>query len=145
MTGQGGTSSPAAKAGTIILLNMPNEFVDPVNIEAKLGLFSKQFRPKIVGQVNGMHVKLVKLQGEFIWHHHEEEDEPFLVIAGELTMQLRDRRDVVVRPGEFIVVPRGVEHRPRATIETHVLLLEPATTVSTGNAGGDRTAQPEWI
>jgi mannose-6-phosphate isomerase-like protein (cupin superfamily) len=131
---------------TVILLNMQNEFaIEAVNIEAKLTLFSEQFQPKIVGQVNDMHVMLVKVQGEFIWHHHEKEDELFLVIAGELTMQLRDKPDVVVRPGEFIVVPRGVEHRPCATVETHIMLLEPATTVNTGNAGGDLTAQPEWI
>ncbi len=132
--------------GTVILLDMQNEFaIEAVNVEAKLALFSEQFQPKIVGQVNDMQVKLVKLKGEFVWHHHEEEDELFLVIAGELTMQLRDKPDVVVRPGEFIIVPRRVEHRPRATVETQILLLEPATTVNTGSAGGDRTAQPEWI
>jgi mannose-6-phosphate isomerase-like protein (cupin superfamily) len=116
-----------------------------INLREKLACFSDRWHPKILAELNGQHVKLVKLEGEFVWHHHEHEDELFLVLAGRLEMQFRD--DVIfVEPGELIVVPRGVEHRPVAAVETHVLLLEPATTVNTGSAGGDRTVEaPEWI
>jgi mannose-6-phosphate isomerase-like protein (cupin superfamily) len=88
--------------------------------------------------LNGQHVKLVKFRGEFVWHHHDREDELFLVVKGRFTMQLRDR-DVVLEEGEFLIVPRGVEHRPVAEHEVHVLLFEPATTVNTGNLVTDRT------
>jgi mannose-6-phosphate isomerase-like protein (cupin superfamily) len=89
-------------------------------------------------------VKLVKLKGEFVWHAHDIEDELFLVVAGTLRMQFRDR-EVLVAPGEFIIVPHGTEHRPVADDEVHLLLLEPATTVNTGTAGGSRTRAVEWI
>jgi mannose-6-phosphate isomerase-like protein (cupin superfamily) len=116
-----------------------------VAIGAKLARIAKYFDPKIVGELNGQHVKLVKFQGEFVWHHHEREDEMFLVLAGEFDMQFRDR-NVRVRQGEFIVVPRGVEHCPKAEREVAVMLFEPAGTLNTGNAGGERTvATPEWI
>jgi mannose-6-phosphate isomerase-like protein (cupin superfamily) len=118
----------------------PNAASSPekVNIADKLSRFADHFQPKIVGELNGQHVKLVKLQGEFVWHAHEAEDEMFLVLQGALDMQFRDRT-VRVGPGEFIVVPRGVEHRPVAEHEAQVLLFEPATTVNTGSAGGERT------
>ena len=112
--------------------------VQTVNLVDKLAKFQDLWNPKIVGQVNDFHVKLVKLLGEFVWHHHDREDELFLVLRGRLTMQLPDG-EVSVGPGEFVVVPRGMEHRPVASEETHVLLLEPATTVNTGNVRDGRT------
>ncbi len=115
-----------------------------VNLSEKLALFTDFWSPKAVGAVNDLHVKLVKLKGEFIWHAHEVEDELFLVLQGKLRMQFRDR-EVVVEPGELIVVPHGIEHRPVADAEVHVLLLEPKSTVNTGTAGGERTREVEWI
>ena len=115
-----------------------------VNLSEKLALFTDFWSPKAVGAVNDLHVKLVKLKGEFIWHSHEVEDELFLVLQGRLRMQFRDR-EVVVEPGELIVVPHGIEHRPVADAEVHVLLLEPKSTVNTGTAGGDRTREVEWV
>jgi len=113
--------------------------MDVVNLAEKLSRFTERWSPKIVGEVNDMHVKLVKLTGEFVWHHHEREDELFLVIAGRLRMQLRDG-DREVGPGEFIVVPHGTEHCPVAlTDEVHVLLLEPKDTLNTGNVVNERT------
>ena len=109
-----------------------------VNLREKLALFSDRWSPKIVGELNGQHVKLVKLQGEFVWHHHENEDELFLVIEGRFRMDFRDRA-VWVEAGEFLIVPRGVEHRPVADEEAHVLLFEPAATVNTGNVRDSRT------
>jgi mannose-6-phosphate isomerase-like protein (cupin superfamily) len=109
-----------------------------VNLAEKLSLFSEHWSPKIVGELNGQHVKLVKLQGEFVWHHHDEEDELFLVVEGRFRMEFRER-SVWIEEGEFIVVPRGVEHRPVAEEEAGVLLFEPASTSNTGSAGGDRT------
>ena len=115
-----------------------------VNLSEKLALFTDFWSPKAVGAVNDLHVKLVKLKGEFIWHAHEAEDELFLVLQGRLRMQFRDR-EVVVEPGELIVVPHGIEHRPVADAEVHVLLLEPKSTVNTGTAGGERTREVEWV
>jgi len=115
-----------------------------VNLAEKLALFDEHWSPKVVGEVNDQHVKLAKLAGEFVWHSHETEDELFLVLKGTLRMQFRDR-EVVVQEGELIVVPRGVEHRPVADSEVHVLLVEPSTTVNTGTAGGERTRDTEWI
>lgn len=97
-----------------------------------------------MGALNDFHVKLVKLEGEFVWHAHEAEDELFLVLSGRLCLQLREG-EVWLEPGEFAIVPRGVEHCPRAEEETHVLLLEPASTVNTGTAGGERTRAAEWL
>ena len=111
---------------------------DKVNLDQKLALFTSHWDPKIVGELNGQHVKLVKFQGEFVWHHHEREDELFLVLHGSFTMEFRDRA-VDVREREFIVVPRGVEHRPVARDEVHVLLFEPVSTRNTGNQIGERT------
>ncbi len=121
-----------------------DDVVDTVNLAERLALIAEHWSPKIVGEVNDCHVKLVKLQGEFVWHAHESEDELFLVLHGCLTMRFRDR-DVEIRPGEFIIVPRGVEHCPVAPDETHVLLLEPRSTVNTGTAGGERTREADWI
>ena len=119
--------------------------LEKINLAAKLALFSEHWSPKVVAELNGQHVKLVKLQGEFTWHHHEQEDELFLVLHGELRMQFRDR-EVALTPGELIVVPRGVEHRPCADEEVHVLLFEPASTLNTGNVVEERTVrQPERI
>jgi len=115
-----------------------------VNLAEKLAQFTELWSPKAVGSVNDFHVKLVKLKGEFVWHSHDAEDELFLVLAGKLRMQFRDR-EVVVEPGEFIVVPHRTEHRPVADAEVHVLLLEPKSTVNTGTAGGERTREVEWL
>ena len=115
-----------------------------VNLAQKLALITDCWSPKAVGEVNGFHVKLVKLKGEFVWHAHEEEDELFLVLAGTLRMQLPER-ELVVREGEFLVVPQGTEHRPVADGEAHVLLFEPGSTVNTGTAEGERTRAVEWI
>ncbi|HEX8152278.1 MAG TPA: cupin domain-containing protein [Thermoanaerobaculia bacterium] len=112
--------------------------MDAVNLAAKLSSFSEHWQPRIVGELNGQHVKVVKVQGEFVWHHHDHEDELFLVLHGAMRIELRDR-NVELKPGEFFIVPRGVEHRPVATEETHVLLFEPATTLNTGNVQNDRT------
>lgn len=113
--------------------------MDVVNLSERFGRFADYWSPKIVGEVNDMHVKLVKLKGEFVWHHHAREDELFLVVNGRLRMQLRSG-DREVGPGEFIVVPRGTEHCPVAvTDEVHVVLLEPKTTLNTGNVSNERT------
>jgi mannose-6-phosphate isomerase-like protein (cupin superfamily) len=109
-----------------------------VNLASKLAQFSEQWSPRIVGEVNDAYVKLVKLQGEFVWHHHDAEDEMFLVLQGRLKMRFRDR-DVLVGPGEFIIVPHGVEHLPVAEAEAHILLFEPKTTLNTGNIVNERT------
>ena len=111
---------------------------EKVVVSEKLNLFSDHWNPRIVGELNGQHVKLVKFLGEFVWHKHDNEDEMFLVVDGEFTMEFRDK-SVVIRAGEFLIVPRGVEHRPVAEREVSVMLFEPATTVNTGDAGGERT------
>ena len=109
-----------------------------VNLADALASFSEHWQPRIVGELNGQHVKVVKLKGEFVWHHHESEDELFLVLKGTMTMQLRDG-DVMLREGEFFIVPHGVEHRPVAEEEAHILLFEPAGTLNTGNVQNERT------
>ena len=113
--------------------------VDVVDLNQKFDLFSEHWSPKLVATLNDYEVKLVKVQGEFVWHTHEDTDELFLVVDGHLTIQLRDR-DVVLGPGQPFVVPRGVEHCPRADDEVKALLLEPTGVVNTGDAGGDLTA-----
>jgi len=116
-----------------------------VNVAAKLALFDDYWHPRIVGALNGQLVKLAKLQGSFDWHHHEDEDELFLVIKGELVIELRGG-EVRLAPGEFFIVPRGVEHRPVASEETHVMLFEPASTLHTGNVVTEKTRTVlEWI
>ncbi len=114
--------------------------LEKVNLAQKFSLFEDCWSPKIVGEVNDFHVKLAKLEGEFVWHHHDEEDELFLVIQGRLQMRFRDR-DVWLEPGEFLIVPRGVEHLPVAPEETHVLLFEPRSTLNTGNVRSERTVE----
>ena len=108
------------------------ESSDKVNISEKLGLINDYWNPRIVGELNGQHVKLVKFKGNFIWHKHEEEDELFFVVDGEFTMEYRDR-SIVVREKEFIIVPRGTEHRPVARNEVSVMLFEPMSTLNTGD------------
>ena len=119
--------------------------IDKIDLREKLTRFTSRWDPKIVAELNGQHVKLVKFEGPFIWHRHEKEDELFLVVEGEFVMEFRERA-VPLRAGELIVVPRGTEHRPVAEREVHVLLFEPVSTLNTGDAGGERTvAAPEWI
>ena len=114
--------------------------MEKVNLAEKFGLFEEYWSPKIVGELNGQHVKLAKLKGEFIWHHHEAEDELFLVVKGQLVLELREQ-DVVLEEGEFFIVPRGVEHKPVAEEEVHVLLFEPKSTLNTGNVRNERTVE----
>lgn len=115
-----------------------------VNLHDKLALFADHWSPRTVGRLNDYEVKLVKLQGEFVWHTHEDTDELFLVLDGELTIQLRDG-DVVLGPGEMFVVPRGVEHCPKAEGEVAALLIEPQGVVNTGATGGPLTATPQSL
>ena len=116
-----------------------------INLREKLSKFTGHWSPKIIAELNGQHVKLVKFRGEFVWHHHAHEDELFLVVRGSFRMELRDRI-VELHEGELFVVPRGVEHRPVADEEVSVLLFEPAATVNTGSVGGGLTvARPDWI
>jgi mannose-6-phosphate isomerase-like protein (cupin superfamily) len=112
--------------------------MEKVNLKEKFSLFQEHWSPKIAGEVNDFYVKLAKLQGEFFWHLHEAEDEMFLVLKGRLLMRLKDR-DIQVEEGEFIVIPRGIEHLPVAEEEVHVLLFEPKSTLNTGNIRNDRT------
>jgi len=118
--------------------------MEKVNLAQKLTLFNEHWNPKIVGELNDSYVKVVKVQGEFVWHHHEEEDELFFVLNGRLLIQFRDR-DVWLDEGEFLVVPRRVEHKPVAPEEVHIMLLEPKTVVNTGNVRNEKTAELEWI
>ncbi len=112
--------------------------MEKVNLAEKLSLFQDHWHPHVVGDLNGQQVRLVKFQGEFVWHQHEQEDEMFLVIKGSFQMEFRDRT-IHLTEGEFIIVPRGVEHRPVASEEVHVLLFEPASVVNTGNVQDERT------
>ena len=115
-----------------------------VNLREKLARFTEHWSPKIVGELNGQHLKLAKLQGSFDWHRHENEDEMFLVLKGRLTLRFRDR-DVELEEGELFIVTRGVEHQPVAEEEVHVLLFEPIATLNTGTERTERTVNPEWI
>ncbi len=114
--------------------------MNKVNVEEKLSLIHDYFNPRIAGELNGQQVKLVKFKGEFVWHHHEAEDELFYVLKGEFTMEFRDRV-VLVKENEFLIVPRGVEHKPIAAEEVAIMLFEPETTVNTGNAPGELTKE----
>ncbi|HEX6085020.1 MAG TPA: cupin domain-containing protein [Thermoanaerobaculia bacterium] len=109
-----------------------------INLAEKFATFSEHWQPRIVGELNGQHVKIVRLLGEFVWHHHDHEDEMFLVVEGKLAIEFRDRV-VELSAGEFCIVPRGVEHRPVAAEEVKVLLFEPASTLNTGNVQNERT------
>jgi mannose-6-phosphate isomerase-like protein (cupin superfamily) len=112
-----------------------------INLAEKFNQFEETWSPRVAGELNGQSVKLVKLQGEFVWHHHDHEDELFLVVEGRLTMQLCDG-DIELLPGEFLIVPRGVEHCPRADEGASVLLFEPLKTRNTGNIVNERTKEP---
>lgn len=119
--------------------------MDVINLARKFSLFDEYWSPKIAGELNDSYLKLVKLKGEFVWHQHEYEDELFLVVKGNLIIKLRDR-DLLVGEGELVIIPRGVEHLPVAEEEVHVLLLEPKTTLNTGDVRNERTVeQSEWI
>jgi mannose-6-phosphate isomerase-like protein (cupin superfamily) len=118
--------------------------LEVINLEEKFARFSERWSPKILARLNDYEVKAVKLQGEFVWHRHDATDELFLVTRGSLIIRFRDR-DVTIGPGELLVVPKGVEHMPVANEECEVLLIEPAGTPNTGDAGGARTVEPEWI
>jgi mannose-6-phosphate isomerase-like protein (cupin superfamily) len=118
--------------------------MEKVNLANKFDLFQEYWSPKIAGELNDSYLKLAKLKGEFVWHHHEAEDELFLVVKGRLVIKLRDR-DISLDEGEFVIIPRGVEHCPVAEEEVHVLLLEPKSTVNTGNVENERTVGAQWI
>ena len=119
--------------------------MDTINLKNKFSLFSDYWNPRVVGELNDCHIKAVKLKGEFVWHHHDKEDELFLVIKGTLLMKFREREEII-REGEFIIVPRGVEHCPVADEEVHLILMEPKSTLNTGNIINERTvAQLERI
>lgn len=118
--------------------------LDKVNLAQKLSLFSDHYSPKIIGELNDSYVKLAKLQGEFVWHRHDAEDELFYVVKGALRMRVRENgaeREFLIQPGEFIIIPRGVEHLPSADEETHIMLLEPKSTLNTGNVDDERTVR----
>jgi mannose-6-phosphate isomerase-like protein (cupin superfamily) len=115
-----------------------------INLAQKFNLFQEHWQPKIVGDLNDSYVKLAKLKGQFIWHHHEEEDELFLVVKGQLIIKLRSG-DLTLDEGEFVIIPKGVEHMPVAHEEVQVLLIEPKTTLNTGNVENERTTADEWI
>src|SRR5215831_16305855 len=112
--------------------------MEKVSLREKFSLFSDHWKPRVAGELNGQQVKLVKFVGPFVWHHHDAEDELFLVVKGRFRMEFRDR-ELWLEEGEFLIVPRGVEHRPVAEEEVHVLLFEPASTLNTGNARNELT------
>jgi mannose-6-phosphate isomerase-like protein (cupin superfamily) len=112
--------------------------MNKVNLKEKLSQFSDYFNPRIAGELNGQHVKLVKFQGEFVWHHHDKEDELFLVVKGSFDMHLRDKI-ITISEGEFLIVPHGMEHKPVAKEEVEIMLFEPATTLNTGNVENEMT------
>jgi mannose-6-phosphate isomerase-like protein (cupin superfamily) len=118
--------------------------MDKITLADKFSLITEHFRPKVVAELNGQEVKLVKVRGEFVWHHHEAEDELFLVVRGSLRIEFRDRT-VTLGPGEMLVVPRGVEHRPVAEQETEILLFEPAATRNTGNVADHVLTAPDGV
>jgi len=119
--------------------------MNTINLKEKFSRFSDYYHPRILGEVNDCHIKAVKLKGEFIWHHHENEDELFLVVKGTLRMKFRGH-EALVREGEFVIVPRGVEHCPVADEEVHIVLIDPKSTLNTGNITNERTvAQLEHI
>jgi mannose-6-phosphate isomerase-like protein (cupin superfamily) len=118
--------------------------MEKIDLAKKFALLQDYWSPKIVGAVNESYVKVVKLKGEFVWHQHESEDELFLVVKGRLLVKLRDR-DIALEEGEFVVIPKGVEHMPVAQEEAHVVLIEPKSTVNTGNVRNERTVADQWI
>ena len=114
--------------------------IEKVNIEEKLSRINDYWNPRIIGELNGQQVKVTKLKGEFVWHKHDSEDEMFFIIKGELEMQLREG-SINIKPGEFIIIPKGMEHRPVARDEVHLILFEPASTLNTGNVRNDFTKE----
>ncbi len=118
--------------------------VEVVDVSQKFGMFSEYWHPRIAGELNDSYIKLVKFKGEFVWHQHENEDELFWVLKGTLVIRLRDG-DITLRPGQFAIIPKGVEHMPVADEEVHAVLLEPKTTLNTGNVQNERTVEAEWI
>jgi mannose-6-phosphate isomerase-like protein (cupin superfamily) len=132
----------AFPAGCAMLNAKGGGMDDKVNLAAKLASFDEHFSPKIVGELNDYKLEVVKAKGEFVWHKHDDTDDFFLVLKGRLTIQLRNREDVELREGELFVVPRGVEHCPRANEEAHILLIEPLGTPNVGDST-DATAAPE--
>jgi mannose-6-phosphate isomerase-like protein (cupin superfamily) len=118
--------------------------IEVIDLAEKFGLFNEYWHPKIVGELNDSYVKVVRLKGEFMWHKHDTEDELFLVVNGTLVLKLRDR-ELTIQPGQFVIIPKGVEHLPVAADEVQVVLLEPITTRNTGDVESERTVQPEWI
>lgn len=114
--------------------------MDKINLAEKFSQFHDHFSPKVVGELNGQQVKLVRFKGEFVWHHHEQEDELFYVLKGSFDMHMRDKI-VTIREGEFIIMPRGVEHKPVANEEVEIMLFEPATTLNTGNVTNEKTVK----
>ena len=134
------TEAEAAHAEEAAAPRPTGPTVEKVNLAEKFSRFSEHWQPKVVGELNGQQVKVAKLLGPFEWHHHEAEDELFLVVKGRLTMELRDKT-VELLPGEFLIVPRGVEHRPVAEQEVEVVLFEPASTLNTGNVRSERTVE----
>ena len=121
-----------------------NHAIEVTDIANKCDLFADPWHPKIGGELNDSYIKLAKLKGELVWHRHEGEDELFWVIKGTLVIKLRDR-NITIRPGQFVIIPKGVEHLPVAAEEVQVVLLEPKTTVNTGNVENERTVEAEWI
>ncbi len=119
---------------------MEQSAIEKVSLSEKFSLFDDRWSPRVAGELNDSYVKLVKLKGEFVWHHHEAEDELFLVVKGRMTVRLRDR-DIRLEEGEFVIIPRGVEHMPVAEEEAHVLLLQPKSTLNTGNLRNERTVE----
>lgn len=118
--------------------------IEVVNLETKFNAIHDYWHPRIAGELNDSHIKLVKVQGEFVWHQHENEDEMFLVLKGTLVIKLRER-DLEIHAGEFVIIPRTVEHCPVAEKEVQLLLLEPKNTFNTGNVRNERTVEAEWI
>ena len=121
-----------------LFFNYNSQKMEKINLAEKLSLFKEQWNPKVVGELNGQLVKVVKFKGPFVWHHHDDEDELFYVVKGRFDMEFQDKT-VTIREREFIIVPRGVEHRPNAQEECEVMLFEPASTLNTGNVENERT------
>lgn len=126
------------------MIKPEENMVDVVNLEQKFSLFQECWQPKIVGELNGQYVKLARLKGEFIWHKHDDEDELFLVVKGQLRMKLEDK-ELVLNQGEMCVIPKGVLHLPIADEEVQIMMFEPKSTVNTGAQGGERTVDAAWI
>jgi len=124
--------------------DLQRSIMDKINIEEKLNLFNDYWNPKIIGELNDSYLKVVKLKGEFIWHHHDNEDEMFFVFKGTMVMRLKENnavKEIKVNPGELIIIPKGVEHMPAADDEVHIMLIEPKTTLNTGNVINEKTVK----